>query len=167
MADILPTGYFAVRSALRHPNLEFIKRHGNLRVAVVGLGPVGLVRSTRPSASSLQLMRSQQCALVSLLDSLAEGLWDSSSTQCIILAVDPSQSRRERANDIRGAVTSRYPAMVKYLSPEEANEWTVKNGGVHAVCEVRKGPTSGEQTKTDHHARLVNGWKQLRLASGV
>lgn len=44
MADILPTGYFAVRSALRHPNLEAAKKTGTLSVAVVGLGPVGLVR---------------------------------------------------------------------------------------------------------------------------
>ncbi|KAG9024378.1 hypothetical protein FS837_005387 [Tulasnella sp. UAMH 9824] len=118
MADILPTGYFAVRSALRHPNLELIKKHGTLRIAVVGLGPVGL------------------CALVSLLDSLAEGLGDSSSTQYTILAVDPSRSRRERANDIRDAVTSGQPATVEYLSPDEANEWTAKNGGMHAVCEM-------------------------------
>lgn len=44
MADILPTGYFAVRSALRHPNLEMTKKTGTLSIAVVGLGPVGLVR---------------------------------------------------------------------------------------------------------------------------
>ncbi|KIO19925.1 hypothetical protein M407DRAFT_16056 [Tulasnella calospora MUT 4182] len=118
MADILPTGYFAVRSALRHPNLELIKRNGPLRIAVVGLGPVGL------------------CALVGFLDSLAEGLWDSSSTQCTILAVDPSRSRRERASHVRDAVTCRYPASVEYLSPDEANEWKAKNGGVHAVCEM-------------------------------
>lgn len=44
MADILPTGYFAVRSALRHPNLDACKSSKGLRVAIVGLGPVGLVR---------------------------------------------------------------------------------------------------------------------------
>lgn len=45
LADILPTGYFAARNALKSRNLEHLndgRKH--LRFAVVGLGPVGLVR---------------------------------------------------------------------------------------------------------------------------
>ncbi|KAG8944342.1 hypothetical protein FRC04_002001 [Tulasnella sp. 424] len=118
MADILPTGYFAVRSALRHPNLEAAKKTGTLSIAVVGLGPVGL------------------CALVSLLDSISEGSWDTSSTQCTILAIDPSESRRERASRIGNSVTSDRSVKVEYLSPRVASEWTAGEGGMNAVCEM-------------------------------
>ena len=56
LCDVLPTGYFAAQQALRHPNLQFVLSSSwlnmeaslldaerTLGIAVVGLGPVGIV----------------------------------------------------------------------------------------------------------------------------
>ncbi|KAH7344699.1 chaperonin 10-like protein [Rhizoctonia solani] len=108
LADILPTGYFAALQAIQHPNLAYAfarksfpvipnfvnafvtggesikvqESDAKLVFAVVGLGPVGL------------------CALVSLVELL--GL--SGTSNFAIVAVDPNEARRAKAESILGAL---------------------------------------------------------------
>lgn len=115
LSDILPTGYFAAIQLLQHPKLAPLLS-GNtyprptlepglagepinastepLNVAMIGLGPVGIVRiifsSTRSWNDSPKLAPSQ-CASVSLLDLL----WKNGVSYYRIIAVDPNEQRRE------------------------------------------------------------------------
>jgi threonine dehydrogenase-like Zn-dependent dehydrogenase len=45
LGDILPTGFWAVRQAMEHPNIVKLNRTSTLTIAVIGLGPVGQVRA--------------------------------------------------------------------------------------------------------------------------
>ncbi|CCO27402.1 putative zinc-type alcohol dehydrogenase-like protein AdhB [Rhizoctonia solani AG-1 IB] len=110
LADILPTGYFAALQAIQHSNLAYAFAHksfpvipgfvsafitggesvkvevddAKLAFAVVGLGPVGL------------------CALVSLVELL--GL--TGTPNFAIVAVDPNEARRAKAEAILATLGS-------------------------------------------------------------
>jgi hypothetical protein len=115
LADILPTGYFAALQLLQHPKLApFLS--GNpyprptlalspaggsttapnnvLSIALIGLGPVGIVRTAPssgiPKTIHQNLISFAQCASVSLLDLL----WKNGISYYRIIAVDPHEQRR-------------------------------------------------------------------------
>jgi hypothetical protein len=116
LADILPTGYFAALQLLQHPKLAPLLG-GNpyprptlalspaggsttapndvLSIALIGLGPVGIVRTTPsseiPKTIHQNLISFAQCASVSLLDLL----WKNGISYYRIIAVDPHEQRRE------------------------------------------------------------------------
>ncbi|CAK5270189.1 unnamed protein product [Mycena citricolor] len=139
LADILPTGVFAALQALNHPKVlpaitgkpwpSMIAADSDavatmkpedqiLTFAIIGLGPVGL------------------CASVSLIDML-----ETQRLQYQIIAVDPVESRRDKAQTIYDKIKSSGSASGKFaaLSIEEAREtvktWTAGTGCT-AVLEV-------------------------------
>ncbi|CAE6496839.1 unnamed protein product [Rhizoctonia solani] len=124
LGDILPTGYFAALQAIQHPNLAyafarktfpvipsfvnaFVTGGESIRVqendaklvfAVVGLGPVGL------------------CALISLVELL--GL--SGTSNFAIVAVDPNEARRTKAENILSTLGSTPGGVIRVVSLEDA-----------------------------------------------
>ncbi|CCO27401.1 Eukaryotic translation initiation factor 2 subunit alpha Short=eIF-2-alpha [Rhizoctonia solani AG-1 IB] len=124
LADILPTGYFAALQAIQHPNLAYAFAHksfpvipgfvsafitggesvkvevddAKLAFAVVGLGPVGL------------------CALVSLVELL--GL--TRTPNFAIVAVDPNEARRAKAEAILATLGSSPGGVIRVVSLEDA-----------------------------------------------
>ncbi|KAJ1311138.1 hypothetical protein OPQ81_009639 [Rhizoctonia solani] len=124
LGDILPTGYFAALQAIQHPNLAYAFAHKTFPVipsfvnkfvtggettkvqesdaklvfAVVGLGPVGL------------------CALISLVELL--GL--SGASNFAIIAVDPNEARRAKAENILNALGPTPGGVIRVVSLEDA-----------------------------------------------
>ncbi|KAG8713678.1 hypothetical protein FRC11_011461 [Ceratobasidium sp. 423] len=124
LGDILPTGYFAALQAIQHPNLAYAfarktfpvipsfvnafvtggesikvqESDAKLVFAVVGLGPVGL------------------CALISLVELL--GL--SGVSNFAIVAVDPNEARRAKAENILSALGSTPGGVIRVVSLEDA-----------------------------------------------
>ncbi|CAE6539912.1 unnamed protein product [Rhizoctonia solani] len=124
LADILPTGYFAALQAIQHSNLAYAfarktfpvipsfvnafvtggesikvqESDAKLVFAVVGLGPVGL------------------CALISLVELL--GL--SGTSNFTIVAVDPNEARRTKAEEILSALGSTPGGVIRVVSLEDA-----------------------------------------------
>ena len=116
LADILPTGYFAALQLLQHPKLLPLLS-GNpypcptlaldnpvgksttaprdaLKIALIGLGPVGIVRSIfLPSSKTTKRNWDPilQCASVSLFDLL----WKNGISHYKIIAIDPHEQRRK------------------------------------------------------------------------
>ncbi|CEL58010.1 putative zinc-binding alcohol dehydrogenase Rv1895 OS=Mycobacterium tuberculosis GN=Rv1895 PE=3 SV=1 [Rhizoctonia solani AG-1 IB] len=124
LADILPTGYFAALQAIQHPNLAYAFAHksfpviprfvsafitggesikveeddAKLAFAVVGLGPVGL------------------CALVSLVELLSL----TGTPNFAIVAVDPNEARRTKAENILATLGSSPGGVIRVASVEDA-----------------------------------------------
>ncbi|PVF93548.1 hypothetical protein CPB86DRAFT_790003 [Serendipita vermifera] len=161
LADILPTGYFAAKQALRHPNLAPIlnPKVGELGIgfvspeyardisgrsaseycraiefAVIGLGPVGL------------------CALISLVDQALLFLDEAANSVAFnIIAIDLLESRRQMASEaIKNITDKRFiikdnleetaptgVVQVAFTTPEKAHE-----GTCHAALEVVGHPSS-------------------------
>lgn len=125
LGDILPTGYFAALQAVQHPNLAYAfarkafpvvpafvdasvtggaavkvrDEDSKLTFAVVGLGPVGL------------------CALVSLVELLSL----SGTSKFAILAIDPNESRRGKAEATLTTLGSIPGGVVRVVSLEDAS----------------------------------------------
>lgn len=125
LADILPTGYFAALQAIQHPNLAYafarksfpvipsflnafitggesikvLESDARLVFAVVGLGPVGL------------------CALVSLIELLSL----SGTSNFAIIAVDPNEARRTKAENILSTIASTPGGVIRVVSLEDAS----------------------------------------------
>ncbi|KAI3618141.1 alcohol dehydrogenase [Moniliophthora roreri] len=139
LGDVLPTGLFAAVQALNHPKLSpFLRgiswppRPGDasgaltmsdraLTFAVIGLGPVGI------------------CACVALLDQLSEV-----SVPYRIVAIDPLESRREKAKMIYSLITQdkgRNEFVVQSIDDAKytVKEWTTGTGCT-AVLEVVGNP---------------------------
>ncbi|CDO76800.1 hypothetical protein BN946_scf184978.g29 [Trametes cinnabarina] len=173
LADILPTGVFAAMQALQHPKLApvltgkpypfggFVPEghiaRGQaatalqsadriLTIAVVGLGPVGVV-SIRIRINCLpggdlnsRLAFPLQCATVSLLDILA-GLESSQGLAFRVVAVDPLGTRRQKMQavydviDPTGKGTGRFAVASVEDGKKLAHEWT-DGAGCNAVLEV-------------------------------
>ncbi|KDN37889.1 hypothetical protein RSAG8_09863, partial [Rhizoctonia solani AG-8 WAC10335] len=124
LGDILPTGYFAALQAIQHPNLAYAfarktfpvipsfvnafvtggesikvqESDAKLVFAVVGLGPVGL------------------CALISLVELL--GL--SGTSNFAIVAVDPNETRRDKAENILSALGATPGGVIRVVSLDDA-----------------------------------------------
>ena len=117
LADILPTGYFAALQLLQHPKLLPLLSgnpyprptlvHDNpveksttaprdvLSIALIGLGPVGIVRSTFTFGSPNNQTKSDsilQCASVSLFDLLGS---NGRTSHYRVIAIDPHEERRK------------------------------------------------------------------------
>ncbi|KAI0760005.1 alcohol dehydrogenase [Fomes fomentarius] len=149
LADILPTGVFAVMQALQHPKISPIltgtpypfggftpkgpiaqaqapialqERDRTFTVGVVGLGPVGV------------------CATVSLLDILS-GLSESHGLQYQVIAIDTLESRRKKMEAIYTAINAAGKGSGRFVvasidqGKKLTAEWT-DSVGCNAVLEV-------------------------------
>ncbi|KZP26293.1 hypothetical protein FIBSPDRAFT_351234 [Athelia psychrophila] len=156
MCDILPTGVFAAFQSLNHPKVlpmvtglpypassigtdavvasALTSEDTTLTIAVIGLGPVGLVSliSARRRIDSDRI----QCACVSLLDMLATG-----KTSFNIVAIDLVEARRKKMEVVYAAIDASGKGSGDFVtaSPDEAKDivkkWT--NGvGCNTVLEV-------------------------------
>ncbi|KAJ7725373.1 chaperonin 10-like protein [Mycena metata] len=144
LADILPTGVFAAVQAMNHPKVlpaltgrpwpasffpgdaisTVLPEDRLLTFAIIGLGPVGL------------------CACVSLLDMLS-----SQSLPFQIVAIDPVESRREKAMAVYAKIDQAGKGSGKFVAQSiddaksTVNTWT---GGVGctAVLEIVGNPSA-------------------------
>jgi len=161
MCDILPTGVFAAFQALNHPKVlpmvtglpypaSSLRDNGLvgagklgsedtiLTIAVIGLGPVGLVslfsHFSRLEVVLMDLM--VECACISLLDMLA-------TRQMVfrIVAIDLLEARREKMKAIYAAIdpsgkgTGEFVVASVNESPEIVKKWT-DGVGCNCVLEV-------------------------------
>lgn len=164
LADILPTGVFAALQALQHPKLSpmisgssypfssfnpvgeekvialapLSQADAVLTIAIVGLGPVGIVSPCLYfSLSVLIFPILPQCAAVSLLDMLAD-LKKSKGLEYRVVAVDPLESRRDKMQRILSKINVKESTVMvtDILSSKKiVDEWT-GSIGCNAVLEV-------------------------------
>lgn len=153
LADILPTGYFAALQALNHQNVRpyldgqvFLNGEssgaGNatpgppetLCIAILGLGPVGLVRWLTKT-TEITLPNVEQCALVSLLDILGSREYP---MPFYVISIDPNPGRRLKAQKMLARLGVGTGSTI-VVSTDEAKP-TLFNSpaphGCHAILEV-------------------------------
>ena len=163
LSDILPTGYFAAVQLLQHPKLAPLLS-GNtyprltlgpslaggptnastepLNIAIIGLGPVGIVRIIFPSTRSWNgspKLAPSQCASVSLLDLL----WKNGISHYRIIAIDPNEQRRELVRGIYAKLVEARPTIhssstFEAVDIETANKasFSADKVGFNGVIEV-------------------------------
>ncbi|KAG8921421.1 hypothetical protein FRC02_000241 [Tulasnella sp. 418] len=124
LADILPTGFHALSSALRHPNLKHwmdptasSQTPRMLNLAIVGLGPVGL------------------CTLISAVDFMRQA---PPQLKVEISGIDPNDERRDKARRMAESCLAATPGQpnltLEFATPEESLEISRKKGGVHTAA---------------------------------
>jgi hypothetical protein len=153
LADILPTGYFAALQALNHQNMRpyldgdvFLNGEASgavsatqgptetLCIAILGLGPVGLVRWLAQTTKIIT-PDAEKCALVSLLDILGSRII---SIPFYIIAIDPNPGRRSKAQKMLARLGVGTESAV-VVSTDEAKSALFNSSaprGCHAVLEV-------------------------------
>lgn len=163
MCDILPTGVFAAFQALNSPKVSPMVRAvsyplslqpsntsiagGNclqgedtrLDIAVLGLGPVGMVRAPQkcPRCCMQIIENVMQCACISLLDMLARR----KLAAFRVVAVDLVQLRREKMRAVYAAIGGSGKGMGEFVvasvdeSKDIVKNWT-EGIGCNAVIEV-------------------------------
>ncbi|KAG8897488.1 hypothetical protein FRB99_008118, partial [Tulasnella sp. 403] len=121
LADILPTGYWAIKTTLRHPHVAHLRNRAVLYLAIIGLGPVGL------------------CNLISCVDIMNQWATEETPLSLSILAVDSNEDRLHNAalTVAKSVGMTSQRVDIKFVTPEDALEHAKEQwGGVHAVCEL-------------------------------
>lgn len=167
LADILPTGYFAALQLLEHPKLRALLSgkpypHSTLasggstggqmttsreilNIALIGLGPVGIVSTTISSKISgrssdrAPVPFLSQCATVSLLDLL----WKNEILHYRVIAVDPHEQRRNLIKAIYNKLLQTVPTINPKstfdaidIETSKRNFFSVDGVGFDGVIEV-------------------------------
>lgn len=169
LADILPTGVFAALQALQHPKLSPLltgsaypsnpalttplqTEDRTLTIAVVGLGPVGVVRHLLAPAVQATLTCTQ-CATVSLLHML-QRIREDKGIDYRVVAIDPNESRRAKMDAVYARIGQRSGALV-VAAIDEAKELAALWTGCNAVLEVSPRHTHVCPPPPDHVPRRL------------